>query len=166
MNKKVSLILGCLLVLAYSFDVHAQKKRTPGAICGDPTKACKDREGFQASDVPFSTPRHAVIFDSVPFYVIVLKSVKLGNFSGCEKIFPEPERLSIQELFPHNKVFASRCSEPGENSYSGMEDNTGFVAVYAGMTLTEAKAFLKKVQATGQFPGIRVRRTRASVNGT
>jgi hypothetical protein len=166
MNKKLLSIFGLLLILVYAAEVDAQKKKTAGTICGDPTKACKDRDSFPASDIPFSTPKNAVIFDSVPFYAIVLKSVKLGDYSGCEKIFPESERLSIQGMFPHNKVFASRCSEPGENSYSGMAQNTGFIAVYAGRNLTEANAFLKTVQATGQFPGVRVKRTRASVNGT
>lgn len=155
-----------LLLLSYAAEVRAQGKPKHGRVCGDPTAACKNRENFSPSDLPFDTGKNMVIADSEFFYAIVLKSAKLGDYSGCAKAFPESERLSIQELFPHNMVFASRCSEPGENSYSGMAQGTGFLAVYAGRTLAEANAFLKKVQATGQFPGVRVRRTRASMNGT
>ena len=41
-----------------------------------------------------------------------------------------------------------------------------FVAVYAGRTLAQANAFLKTVQATKKFAGIRVRRMQVGINGT
>jgi len=165
MKEKYLSIVLLLLFLFGAVEVKAQKKARAGKICGDPTIACKNRTDFPASDIPFNTGKNVVIAESEPFYAIVLKSAKL-DYPNCEKAFPESERLSIQELFPHNMVFASRCSEPGENSYSGMAQSTTFVAVYAGRTLAEANTFLKKVEATGKFPGVRVRRTRASINGT
>ncbi len=163
-GKYLSVILLLLFLLA-DVEVDAQKKAKFGRVCGDPTVACKNRTDFPPSDLPFNTGKNVVIAESESFYAIVLKSAKL-DYPTCEKAFPESERLSIQEFFPHNMVFASRCSQPGENSYSGVAQGTTFVAVYAGKTSAEANAFLKKVEATGKFPGVKVRRTRASINGT
>jgi len=163
-GKYLSVILLLLFLLA-AVEVDAQKKAKFGRVCGDPTVACKNRTDFPPSDLPFNTGKNVVIAESESFYAIVLKSAKL-DYPTCEKAFPESERLSIQEFFPHNMVFASRCSQPGENSYSGVAQGTTFVAVYAGKTSAEANAFLKKVEETGKFPGVKVRRTRASINGT
>jgi len=160
---KLTLVFATLLSLAAIGS--AQKKAKAGRICGDPTVACKNRTNFQPNDLPFDTGKNFVIAESEPFYAIVLKSGK-RNYPTCEKAFPESERLSVQELFPHNMVFASRCSEPGDNYYDGFAANTTYIAVYAGRTSTEANAFLKKVKATAKFPGVRVRRTKAGINGT
>lgn len=164
--KITAVATASVLLLLLVFNASAQKKAKQGKVCGDPNLACKGSENFQPSDLPFDTGKNFVIAESVPFYAIVLKSSKLGDNPGCEKAFPESERLSIQELFPNNKVFAMRCSEPGESYYTGMAQGTTFIGVYAGRTLAEANAFLKKVQATKKFPGVRVRRTQTGINGT
>lgn len=80
--------------------------------------------------------------------------------------FTESERLEIQELFPNNKVFTQNCVEPGTNYYTGTADKTALIGVFAGNTLREANAFLKKVQATGKFTNVRVRKMRIEINGT
>ena len=72
----------------------------------------------------------------------------------------------MQELFPDNKVFAFKCDEFNTTYYTGVSNNVGFMAVYAGKTLAEAKAFLKKVEATGKFKGANIRKLRAEFNGT
>ncbi|MCZ2389597.1 MAG: hypothetical protein LC113_00805 [Acidobacteria bacterium] len=138
-----------------------------GAVCGDPTVKCAAAENFQPNDLPFETGKNWAMFQSRPFYAIVLRSVKLPDWGDCQKpSFPESERLEVQELFPNNKVFTQNCIEPGTNFYTGTADKTALIAVYAGRTLREAKAFLEKVEATGKFEGIRVRKMRAEINGT
>ena len=149
--------------------VIAQKKNKvfQGKVCGDPTAACKARENFQPFDLPFDTGKDLVMFESVPFYGIVLKSVKLQDWGDCQNpSFPEAERLPLQELFPHNKVFAQNCLETGMNYYEGVADKTAFIGVYAGRTLAEANKFLKAVKATGKFEGVRVRKMKIGINGT
>lgn len=146
----------------------AQRKANPGSVCGDPQAACKSAVHFQPSDLPFDVGRNLVISESKWFYGIVLKSQRMvPEWGDCEHpTFSERERLEIQALFPRNKVFTFNCNEPGMNYYNGVSGKTAFIAVYAGRTLAEARAFLRKVQATKKFPGIRVRRMQAGINGT
>lgn len=156
-----------LLLLGFAFSATAQKKAKLGKVCGDPTAACKSRENFQAIDLPFDTGKNFVIYESEYFYGIVLKSTKLKDWGDCDNpSFAETERLPIQDMFPHNKVFALNCVDAGMNYYTGVADKIAFIGVYAGRTLTEANKFLKTVQATNKFPGIRVRRMKIGVNGT
>lgn len=162
-----SKLLLLLVVLVAVFSVSAQRKIKVGKVCGDPTVACKSAENFQSFDLPFDTGKNFVFFESEKFYGIVLKSIKLKDWGDCEKpSFGEPERLAIQELFQHNKVFTLNCVETGTNYYTGVADKTAFVGVYAGRTLAEANKFLKTVQATGKFPGIKVRKLQIGINGT
>ena len=69
-------------------------------------------------------------------------------------------------MFPKNKVFALNCVESGTNYYTLVAEQTAFIGVYAGSTQAAANTFLKKVRATGEFVGVRVRRMRIGVNGT
>ena len=157
-----------VMVLTFSFAAPAQKKARSGRVCGDPVAACKGRENFQAWDLPFDTGKNFVIANSEWFYGIVLRSKKMTpEWGDCEHpMFGETERLEIQDIFPGKKVFALNCVESGSNYYTGVADHIGFIGVYAGRTLAEANAFLKTVQATKKFPGIRVRRMQAGINGT
>ncbi len=144
----------------------AQKKKRLGRVCGDPTLPCKSRDSFQPYELPFDTGKNAVIAESEFFYAIVLKSAQPTNEIDCEKSFPELERLPTQDMFPDHKVFALRCEEPGSNYYTGIKSGAPFLAVYAGRTLTEANKFLKTVEATRKFPGVKLRRMKAGINGT
>ena len=165
--KFLLLVTVATLMLVATFAVTAQKKAKLGKVCGDPTLTCKSAESFQAFDLPFDTGKNFVIYESEKFYGIVLKSAKLKNWGDCANpSFAESERLPIQEMFPHNKVFALNCVETGMNYYTGVAGKTAFIGVYAGLTLAEANKFLKTVQATGKFPGIKVRRMQIGVNGT
>ena len=85
---------------------------------------------------------------------------------SCDNFIPEPERIAAQILFTQNKVFTSRCAEPGQVSYSNTSSKAQFMAVYAGATQADANAMLAKVKATGKFPGANIRRMRAMINGT
>lgn len=158
-----------LVCLLCGQGVLAQKRkvRRGGAVCGDPSAACSSRKNFQEWDLPFNTGKNFVIVESAPFYGIVLKSVKLKDWGDCEHpTFPESERIEIQKLFEHNKVFAQNCVESGTNYYTSVPEQRALVGVYAGRTLAEANKFLKQVRALNKFPGIRVRRMKVGINGT
>lgn len=164
--RRTILFITTLFVIAGSQAVFAQKARR-GKVCGDPIVKCKGQENFQPHDLAFDTGKNFVIYESERFYGIVLKSVKLKDFGDCSNpSFKEDARAEIQGLFEHNKVFMLNCVESGTNYYPGVAEQTAFIAVYAGRTLTEANKFLKSVQALNKFPGVRVRRMSVAVNGT
>jgi len=156
------------IVFGLSITAVAQRKAKLGKVCGNPLAMCKGRENFQAWDLPFDTGKNFVIANSEWFYGIVLRSKKMKpEWGDCEHpIFGETERLEIQDMFPGKKVFALNCVESGTNYYTGVTDQIAFIGVYAGRTLAEANAFLRTVQATKKFPGIRVRRMQVGINGT
>jgi hypothetical protein len=168
MKRTRLLLLAALIIAAFGFSAAAQGKGKLGRVCGDPTAICKGRENFQQFDLPFDTGKNFVMANSEWFYGIVLRSKKMTpEWGDCEHpMFGEKERLELQDLFPHNKVFALNCVESGSNYYTGVTDKIGFIGVYAGRTLAEANAFLKTVQATNKFTGIRVRRMQVGINGT
>ena len=146
----------------------AQRRRAPrrpASVCGDPTARCRSSVEFEPHQLPFEVPRNAVIFETEKFYAVILKSAR-DTTQDCSAFTPEAERLEVQKLFPNNKVFASRCYEPGELYYEGVEPDVRFVAVFAGRTRAEANAVLAKVRAAGRFPGAYLRRTSTGFNGT
>ena len=170
MNKRALLrsALVCLLFACVGAGAQRRAARPTarGAVCGDPTATCKTSYEFQAHDLPFRIPARAVIWESEPFYAVILQSVKAGN-DDCQKFVPETERQTAQELFPHNKVFTDRaCGDTGEPYYTGTQANARFMAVYAGRTRAEADKFLAQVQATSKFPGANLRRMSIGFNGT
>lgn len=148
-------------------ETFAQRRRPVKrpSICGNPKAPCKTSAVFQPYALPFRLPETAVIYDTELFYAIILRSVKAPNDS-CDVFVPESERLAAQALFPANKVFSSRCFETGDISYTNTNPNQHFMAVYAGLTLSEANQMLGTVKATGKFPGANIRRMRAVMNGT
>ena len=148
-------------------NASGQRKRPirHASLCGNPTLPCKTTATFEPYALPFRLPESAVIYDTELFYAIILKSVKAPN-DNCDIFVPESERLLAQALFPANKVFSSRCVEPGDISYTNTNPNQHFMAVYAGITLAEANRMLSAVKATGKFPGANIRRMRAVMNGT
>ena len=154
-----------VLVAANSF---AQTRRKPAkhpAVCGNPTVTCGGEVTFQPNELPFHIPPKAVIYDTDLFYAVILRSAPSPEES-CDNFIPEPERLAAQGMFTSNKVFTSRCAEPGQVSYTNTNSKAQFMAVYAGLTMADANAMLAKVKATGKFPGANIRRMRAVINGT
>ncbi len=140
-------------------------KQTPPVVCPDPTIPCRTAYDFKPHQLPFRTPKNVVIFETEWFYAIILKSVRNTN-DDCNVFIPEAERIEAQKLFPHHKVFASRCYDPEELSYANTTSEQKFMAVFAGRTRAEAAQMLEQVKATGKFPGANLRRTRAGFNGT
>lgn len=176
MMKKTVLAV-TFLILIFSLSAFSQKKARLGKICENPKQPCSYSKNFQPHELPFDTGRNFAIANSEYFYAIVLESAKLKPDASCEQAFPESQRLAVQTLFPKNKVFVVRCPEPGSNYYTNVSQDVSFMAIYAGRTLGEAKAFLKKVQAarsnalakissTGKYRNLTIRRMQAGINGT
>jgi hypothetical protein len=176
--KRLTLLCGVMIcallgagipeAFTQSSALAAQKRqsRKVATICGNPKMACETVFNFRPHDLPFRLPETAVIYDTEPFYAIILKSVRVVN-NNCDTAFvPETERLQAQGLFPDHKVFASRCPESLEVFYTNVSPNQNFMAVYAGRTRSEAARVMAAVKATGQFPGANLRRLRAGINGT
>jgi hypothetical protein len=166
-NKIIFLLVFGLLTIGAAF---GQKKPMLGKICGNPNIKCKtDSSMFSSSDILFEIPKNSVISESEFFYAVILKSNTIKDFFGgeetCQPVDTEAERLATQKLFPNNKVFSQRC---GYDSlyYTGVKDNTVFLAVYGGKTLAQAQTFLRTVNGTGKFKGAYIKRLQAQFNGT
>ncbi|MGI8835914.1 MAG: hypothetical protein ACR2H4_04670 [Pyrinomonadaceae bacterium] len=166
--RRIYFSMAVLLLLSSAVAAQSRvkvRRASVAAICGNPRVACKTSVTFGPHDLPFRVPANAVIWDTDPFYAVILKSMPAADYS-CDLFIPETERLAAQALFPDHKVFSSRCVEPGELFYTNVRDNQRMMAVYAGPTLAEAKRVLAKVKATGKFTGANIRRIRTGFNGT
>ena len=165
----VLLVMSAAGLLPARVGASAQRGRKPrpAAVCPDPTVRCRTSVEFEPYQLPFVVPANGVVWETAPFYAVILKSVRDPSSGGdCNVFVPEAERVAAQALFPRNKVFASRCYEAGNLYYLGVAEGTHFMAVYAGRTRAEAQATLARVKATGQFPGANLRRLRTGFNGT
>jgi hypothetical protein len=132
---------------------------TPGKVQPDPATVCG--ETFSPHELCFETPKDGVARAealSEHFYVVILKTAERCSI-------PEEERLQVQALFPRSKVFSMRfqCDDDLEEdvSYTNVNDQFGFLAVYAGRTIKEARARLAEVKGTGKFAGANIRRMQA-----
>jgi hypothetical protein len=172
MKKKLfNLSLVCFLAIGFlclPSNVSAQKKSKPkrAKVCGDPSKSCKTSVTFEAFDLPFEVPENVFIAETERFYAVILKSFRVTDDECESKFISEDERLAAQELFPNNKVFASRCPEPGNLFYEPIDYRVRFMAVFSGRTKAEATKMLAKVKATGQFSGAYIKQLLAGFNGT
>ena len=163
----VALIITATMMSCFGLRTFAQKRRPVQhlSVCGNPNLPCKTSATFEPNDLPFRVPKNTIIYDTELFYAIVLKTVGSSD-QDCDVFVPERERTETQRLFTDHKVFASRCPEPGNLSYSNTSSKHRFMAVYAGTTLAEANRMLAAVKATGKFTGANIRRMRTGFNGT
>jgi hypothetical protein len=169
MRKSRVICAAVFALVACGAPASAQRraKQRYWVLCTDPAVACPTSYQFQPYDLQFRVPENAVISETELFYAVILKSVRdASRGSDCNVFVPESERLEAQALFPHNKVFASRCVEAGELYYTNVAPGQQFMAVYAGRTLAEAREVLAKVRAAGKYAGANLRRMRAGINGT
>jgi hypothetical protein len=148
-----------------SLSATGSRAAQKGKICSDPSVPCRTSITFEAYDLPFRVPKDAVISETEEFYAIILQSVRHAE-GDCGQFVSEAERLSAQEMFPHSKVFTSRCGNPGGLFYTNVADNTEFMAVYAGATKAQADRMLATVKASGKYSGANIRRMSAGFNGT
>jgi hypothetical protein len=132
-----------------------------GKVQPDPAKACGNT--FKPHELCFETPKDDVAraeFLSEEFYAIILKTAERCSI-------PETDRTGVQQLFPRLKVFSTRfgCDDDVEEniSYTNVNQDYGFIAVYAGKTLKEAKARLVEVKATARFPGANIRKMKVKL---
>lgn len=110
---------------------------------------------FKAHELPFQIPEIIGESKSVPFYALILKT-----YSKCS--IKDAERLAAQRLFPKQKVFYERNC-PDDNyedmiSYTSVDYNYDFLAVYAGSTLSEAKKLSAKIKKMNHYPGHNIRK--------
>jgi hypothetical protein len=167
------LIVSTLLIFATANGQTHRPVKHGGQICGNPKISCKTSVTFPVNDLPFQVGKDMVIVDTVPFYAVILKSMTVKD-DNCDVFIPEPDRLAAQELFPENKVFSSRCTDPENLFYADVSSRTPryfsethrLMAVYAGKTLAEARKMLEIVKSTGKYPGANIRRMRTGFNGT
>jgi len=135
--------------------------QTSGVVCPQPDTACQSTYSFKPYQLPFRIREKLVFgksYKSGPFYAVVLQSVRNSGSSDCQHI-SEEQRLEAQALFPDRKVFASRFSCPEELVlYTSVNQEFNFLAVYAGVTMAEAKQTLNKVQANGRYPQANIRK--------
>jgi hypothetical protein len=97
MKSARSLLVSMAMLLLLSSAVIAQSHAKPrrassAAICGNPKVACKTSVTFSPHDLPFRVPANAVIFDTDPFYAVILKSMPAADDS-CDVFIPETESL-------------------------------------------------------------------------
>ncbi|MBC8024710.1 MAG: hypothetical protein H7Y89_01850 [Steroidobacteraceae bacterium] len=154
MNK---FVIAITISLAGIVSAHAQGKIDP-----DPANPCSDGN-FKRHELCFKTPNDGVARAEIlseSFYAVILKTADRCTIT-------EAERLEAQGRFPKTKVFSMRfqCDDDIEEniSYTNVNDKFGFLAVYAGLTLREAKVRLAEVKATGRFPGANIRRMQAKL---
>ncbi len=171
MRKQFLFYATLMIFVLIPMTVEAQRKppeAAMGKICGNPQIECRSGDAqFQSHEIGFEIPKNnVVIYDSEPFYAVILKTVKLSADAGCENAISETERLEIQELFANNKVFALKCSGAGDIYYTNVANNVNFIAVYAGRSLTEANSFLKTIKNTGKYKSANLRKMQAVINGT
>lgn len=150
-------------VLAFFLAATTAFAAPQGRVQPDPEKLCGD---FKPHEICFEKPTDGITraeYRSEPFYAVILKSAERCAVT-------EEERLQTQALFPRSKVFSMRfgCDENVEENitYTNVNDELGFLAVYAGTTLEEAKEQLAKVEATGRFPGANIRKMQAVLVST
>lgn len=147
-----------ILFLTVSHFVFSQEIQTNGKVCGNPSASCSHSKWkFESNDLSFKllpNLKWQTNYYSTHFYAVILQSRKAVHASHvdseCGGYFSESERRAAQNLFPNNKVFASRfgCGEPGIG-YTNVNYNYNFLAVYAGETEAQAKNFLETVKAKG-----------------
>jgi hypothetical protein len=152
-----NIVMSLVLLLAATPSAAA-----PGKVHPDPKGPCTG-ESFKPHELCFETPKDEVAraeFLSETFYAIILKTAEPCTIT-------EEERLKVQELFPTHKVVSMRfyCDENVEEniSYTNVNDKFGFLAVYAGRSMKEARARLAEVKATGRFPGANIRKMQAKL---
>ena len=152
------LVLSCCFVLALVFPVYGSND-LPGQIDGSPDASYQS--GFKPHELSFSLPTDGLAraeFRSEEFYAVILKSAK-----RCA--FDEKDHQEIQQLFTANKVFMDRfnCNDDVEENitYSNVNPDFSFIAVYAGADKTSANTFFEREKLEQRFPGANIRKMQA-----
>lgn len=149
-----------VLFLSWTLSSYADTGRQTGEkVCPHPAAPCRPESyTFQPYELSVSLPKELAWMTahySLPFYAILLRSVKAipaeDPTEDCGGYISEQERLKVQAMFPHRKVFASRngCFGPGMVWYTNSNSTYNFLAVYGGETLEEAQQFLLQVKTKG-----------------
>ncbi|HEU0055572.1 MAG TPA: hypothetical protein VFQ39_20430 [Longimicrobium sp.] len=148
-------LLAAALVLGAAGD--AQRV---GRVCPDPARPCA---GFQPHELSFVLPADSVAraeIRSDRFWAVIVRSAPRCSIA-------ERDRAALQAHFPREKVFSQRfeCEDENESenivTYTNVNPNAAFLAVYGGETRDRAEAVLRRVEALRRYPGANVRRMQA-----
>ncbi len=146
------------LLMSSSFQPAFAEDQKPGQIQPYPYS---NNPSYRRHQLRFEFPNDGIAraeFRSEHFYAIILKSAKACTIT-------EQERLDVQMLFPWNKVFTDRfnCQDDPEEviTYTNVNSDYAFIAVYAGKSLDQAKALLMRLNLPKEFPGANIRRMQA-----
>jgi len=147
----------------WCFSLFFSNAWSNGKIVSSPANTDHGFNTYELSFVGRKGNMRGAINRSVKFYAIILKSATPCSLS-------EKERLRTQKLFPTHKVYMSRmgCKPELETmiSYTNVNPDYGFMAVYGGANFKQARQYLKKVLATGKFPDAYIRRMQVVFNLT
>jgi hypothetical protein len=164
-----------LLLLTHIAAADAGAQERQNAVCPDPAAPCSSSVvKFKPHQLSFKVLRKTgketgPLAVSSSFYAVMLQSMASDHSNPepkCSSHVPDDARLAAQKLFRERKVFASRYDCGAEADFFNYIDESrkefdqehNFMAVYAGDTTAQAQATLKRVQATGRFPGANIRK--------
>lgn len=164
--------LSLILFLLFPLTGYAQtaSKKQLYDVCGNPKLQCKTSGGFGDSDLPFKVTGKLEWmgeYKSKSFYAVIVQSRKAIEGGGpadhdCGGQFTASERSRLQALFPSNRVFSSAfgCYD-FEHSYTNVNAEFNFLAIYGGETQAAANIMLKAIKATGKYSGVNIRKMQA-----
>jgi hypothetical protein len=164
-----------LLLLTHVAAANAGAQERRNTVCPDPAAPCSSSVvKFKPHQLSFKVLRKTgketgPLAVSASFYAVMLQSTASNHSNPelkCSSHVPDDARLAAQKLFPERKVFASRydCGEEADffnyidEGRKEFDQEQNFMAVYAGETLAQAQAMLKRVRVTGRFPGANLRK--------
>jgi hypothetical protein len=138
-------------------------------VCGNPQARCdSDVRYWELYNLPIlirDETKMWDVFKSRPFYAIVLKLKKeivsdhVDDDECLKGYFDDAELEQTQAYFLDKKVFADNdgCHPAQQVRYSTTLRGYNLLAVYAGKTMQDAAAMLRKVKATGMFPAAQIK---------
>lgn len=169
--RNLILITAAVFLLANAASAQLKATKT-GTVCGDPTAACASRSNFSDDDIPFEHGKNYAVAESERFYVVILKSFSVEAIAGaegrdgCEVGPADAERINTQFTFKKNKIFFARgCYSIENNYYTGIDEKTIALAVYAGRTKSDAGRFLLVAKKAG-YKDAYLKRITTGFNGT
>ena len=158
MNQLFRKILLAALLMPWASAANSTEAKIPGQIHEYPAA---ETQFSKPHELRFELPNDQIAraeFRSEEFYAIILKSADRCSLQ-------ESDRLEVQQLFPHNKVFMERfgCDNDIEESitYTNVNPDYAFIAVFAGTDIETAKQLLGDMDLKKEFPGANIRKMQA-----
>ena len=137
-----------------------RKPKDDNFVCPEPNLPCHHKQKqFDEWELSFRMPARITpnkVYQSAPFYAVIIKKYD----GGCDELdvnpAVEPERQRLQKLFPSRKVFAEySCPNMSAVSYlfGGKMDAAeekvlymDYIAVYAGVDEAEGREIFELIR--------------------